>query len=116
MPGSEVLLVGATASVAMSGGWSVVSRAGPEVVVLRANPDDFPQLARGARFAISRSSDGSVRTLGDENALNALDPGTRLFVQAWRDKQTSKPERPGEGLPWDAPGFQSPDQPAPRKR
>jgi len=116
MPDSEVLLVGAAPSIAASGRWSIVSRAGPEVIVLRADLDDLPQLAQGARLAIGRSADGAVRTLGDEKALDALDPGTRLFVQAWRDKQSSKPERPGEGLPWDAPGFQPPGRPTPRNR
>jgi len=40
-----------------------------------------------------------------------LDPTERLFVEAWASGQTPKVSRPGDGLPWDAPGFQPPDMP-----
>lgn len=33
-----------------------------------------------------------------------------LFVTAWRQRRRTK-DRPGEGLPWDAPGYQPPDAP-----
>lgn len=39
-----------------------------------------------------------------------LEPGDRLFLNAWLERHRNpKPEpRPGEGLPWDAPGRQPP--------
>lgn len=43
--------------------------------------------------------------------LEALGPGERLFVLAWQVRGGTKLERPGEGLPWDAPGFEPPDRP-----
>lgn len=34
----------------------------------------------------------------------------RVFISAWEARQHPK-SRPGEGLPWDAPGFVAPDAP-----
>jgi hypothetical protein len=65
---------------------------------------------------MGRSADGVVHSIGDEKALDALDPGTRLFVDAWRDRRSDKSARPGEGQPWDAPGFEPPGPPTPRSR
>lgn len=116
MLNSEVLLVGATPPVAAGNRWKIVSRVSPDVLVLRADLAALPELVKGARYAISRVADGSLRTIGDEKALDTLDPGTRLFVEAWRDCPSQKVPRPGEGLPWDAPGFQPPGPPTPRSR
>ena len=40
----------------------------------------------------------------------SLTPAARLFISAWRDRQTVK-QRHGEGLSWDAPGHLPPDRP-----
>lgn len=42
-----------------------------------------------------------------------LDEGESLFVSAWvsRTKEGTSKKRPGEGLSWDAPGFEPPDPP-----
>lgn len=37
-----------------------------------------------------------------------LTPTEQLFIRAWLQRQVPK-TRPGEGLPWDAPGFEPPD-------
>ena len=116
MQDAEVLLVGADSSSTESAQGRIVSRAGPDVVVIRAGLDEFPRIAKGARFAIARSADGETRTLGDEKSLDSLDAGARLFVDAWRHGRSTKPERKGEGLPWDAPGFEPPGPPTPRNR
>lgn len=47
------------------------------------------------------------------DVLLRLSPAARLFIAAWRDRQVAK-ERPGQGLPWDAPGHLPPDRPAGR--
>lgn len=39
-----------------------------------------------------------------------LTPTERLFVDAWLSRREAK-FRPGEGLPWDAPGHEAPDWP-----
>ncbi len=39
-----------------------------------------------------------------------LTPAERLFISAWQERQRPK-VRPGENLPWDAPGFVPPDKP-----
>ena len=112
MPDGEVLLVGGVAAAPI-GRWDVVARAGPDVVVLRGDLDDLPDLIRGARFSMSRSLDGKTQVLGDERALDDLDAGAQLVVSAWRGRPLSKPDRPGEGLSWDAPGFEPPGPPTP---
>lgn len=42
--------------------------------------------------------------------LDELSPAERAFVAAWRSRRAGK-RRPGEGLPWDAPGHLPPDLP-----
>lgn len=37
-------------------------------------------------------------------------PAERLFAEAWLSRREAK-TRPGEGLPWDAPGREAPDWP-----
>jgi hypothetical protein len=51
-------------------------------------------------------SEGSV----PDSVLKGLNPTERIFADAW--VLSRKPKvRPGEGLPWDAEGFQPPDKP-----
>lgn len=45
-----------------------------------------------------------------DNVLAELSPVERAFVAAWRSRRAGK-RRPGEGLPWDAPGHLPPDRP-----
>jgi hypothetical protein len=54
---------------------------------------------------------GAGESLQDEIALTDAE---RLFADAWaqRTGDVSGAERPGEGLPWDAPGFTPPDPPS----
>lgn len=91
--------------------WPIVAQVPPHVVVLRAPTEDLPAIARRARLAMARASDGSIHILGDEAVVNELDDAARLFIRAWRERPAEKSDRPGEGLAWDHPGFQPPDQP-----
>jgi hypothetical protein len=44
--------------------------------------------------------------------LSDLDETETLFAQAWSERASMRSkQRPGEGLPWDAPGFTPPDPP-----
>lgn len=89
--------------------WPVLAEVAPDVAVLRANAAELPQIAQHARLAMARVP-GGIETLGDERALDQLDEGARLFVDSWR-QQHHKGPRIGEGLDWDAPGFEPPDRP-----
>jgi hypothetical protein len=53
---------------------------------------------------------GAGESLQDETALSDAE---RLFADAWalRTGDVSGEERPGDALPWDAPGFTPPDPP-----
>jgi hypothetical protein len=76
------------------------------------------------RLAIVEIDDAQTEALRAATATEALiavpgDPmpdtlteAERLFAEAWSTRHQSKPkQRPGEGLPWDAEGFQPPDKP-----
>ena len=105
----EVLVIGGQPQLGADRRWPVVARAQPHVTVVRASPGDLDEIARHGQLAMARTADGSVRMVGDESALEGLDVGARLFVQAWQ--QTRKPDRAGDGRPWDAPGFEPPGPP-----
>jgi hypothetical protein len=108
MSSGEVLVVGGGQASRELGRWPVIARVDPDVVVVRADLAKVPEIARYAKLVIGRSPDGSARVLGDERVLDELQEGSRLFVEAWRKRPLAKPERPGEGLSWDSPGFEAP--------
>jgi hypothetical protein len=91
--------------------WPVVATVPPRVTVLRAGADAVPAIARASRLAIARGDDDRVEVVGDDSVLGELDDGARLFVEAWRSQARATSDRPGDGLPWDAPGFEPPDPP-----
>jgi hypothetical protein len=91
--------------------WPVTSSAPPRVTVLQAPRNDLETIAGASRLALARDDDGAVLESGDLGVLDELDAGARLFVDAWRSQPRSKPDRPGDGLPWDAKGFEPPDPP-----
>src|SRR5262249_24239376 len=106
----EVLVVG-YGSEGEPSRWPVVARVSPYVAVLRASPEELAEIARHVRLAMARLPNGDVAVLGNRGGLDELDEGARLYVRAWRERSLDKPDRPGEGLAWDHPGFQPPDQP-----
>lgn len=83
----------------------VVHVASPRLVVVEAETDTAPEsvLAR-TPGVVSAAAGGAVQPLGD----HALSAEERLFVDAWvlRLRETVAKQRPGDGLPWDADGFQ----------
>ena len=76
----------------------------PRVVVLRISPGEPP---------ISQSTSGVMAlTMGTlpNWILKELDDGEVAFVRAWERRMAgAKKERTGEGLSWDATGFEPPD-------
>lgn len=109
----EVLVVigeqrAAEAFKQLSSGYSVRQVASPRVVVVDGSVGVLAGL---------RSIPGvTVVTRGDapSGLTEGLDEGEALFVAAWLSRSEEGPpkQRPGEGLPWDAPGFLPPDPPA----
>ena len=95
------------------GDLTVVGRVPPRVVVVRAEADTLDRVADSARLSIVRRDDGTTETYGDVGVVEELDSGARLFVDAWQAHKPAATERPGDGLPWDSPGFTPPDRPPP---
>jgi hypothetical protein len=61
---------------------------------------------------------GVYATAPPAGILAILGDAEKIFVAAWMERvdQASHPgddQRPGEGLPWDAPGYEPPDAPPP---
>ncbi len=85
-------------------GVTVTQRLPPRLAVVTGDDDDLTALQHlpGVVAVVESSVSASAR---DE-----LNPTERLFVEAWLRRQQPK-VRPGEGLPWDAPGFLPPDPP-----
>jgi hypothetical protein len=110
MTAPEVLALGYTPPES-NAGWPVLAQVPPLLTVLRADVEDLAAIARHARFAIGRHPDGTAERVGDEAALDELDDGARLFLDGWLERPVEKAERLGEGLPWDAPGFEPPGPP-----
>ena len=106
----EVLVVG-YAPREGAPGWPVLAQVPPLLSVLRAGPDDLAAIAKHARLAIARRPDGATERVGDESVLEELEDDARLFLSAWLERPAAKRDRPGEGLPWDAPGFEPPGPP-----
>ena len=86
----------------------MLERAGDEVVVLSAGIDSLPAIAEHSRLAMARRAGGDVEIAGDERAAQGLGESARIFVDAWRSRSLAKPHRRGEGLSWDAEGFEPP--------
>lgn len=110
MTGDEILVVDYEPN-ATGSAWPITTTAPPRVAILAAGPEELPAIAGHARLAMARSGTDATVTVGDESALDDLDAGTRLFVEAWRTRPRQKRKRRGEGAAWDAPGFEPPDPP-----
>lgn len=84
-----------------------------------APPEGMRLLAQAGRVAVCEAP---AEAGPPDGAINpdAPPPGLTddesLFIESWRARpQAGAKERKGEGLPWDAPGFQPPDGPPRRK-
>ena len=85
-----------------------------EILFVDIDPDLLGDLTVVGRvLSIVRRDDGTTETYGDVGVVEELDSGSRLFVDAWQAHKPAATERPGDGLPWDSPGFTPPDRPPP---
>ena len=75
----------------------------PRLVLIRADPGVRERLVGIAGVM-------GVYNVTPPGLPSDLTPTERLFISAWAARQQRK-SRPGEGLPWDAPGFVAPDAP-----
>jgi len=73
----------------------------PRLAIVAASEEDLQALAR--RPEVQAVFRGDV----PPEALARLDEPARLFAAAWNERHRPKVRR-GEGLPWDAPGFDPP--------
>ena len=86
----------------------VVHAVSPTVFVVEL-PTDVSAVEVGAIPGVAAVSDGAVAP----ELIAGLEEAEALFVRAWaRRIELPRPLRPGEGLDWDACGFEPPDAPA----
>ena len=90
----------------LHGAYRVVATLRPRIVVVAVDESSLTAL---------RATPGIVgvyeQTVPPE-VLAGLRPEERLFVEGWSQQQASKGKsRSGDGLSWDAPGFQPPGPP-----
>jgi hypothetical protein len=85
----------------------IVHAASPTVLVIDL-PGDTSATEVAAIPGVAAVSEGAVTP----ELIAGLDETTALFVRAWaRRIEVPRPLRPGEGLAWDAGGFEPPDAP-----
>ena len=72
----------------------------PRLALVQAGPHAGTRIARIQ--GVLHVLDDPARKLPAD-----LTPAERIFAAAWQARQQPK-TRPGEGLPWDAPGFEPP--------
>ena len=106
----QILLVltddGAAHAAEFQGRYRVLTRLPPRLSVL--DVDDLAVAELGRNPAVA----GVFERDAPPALIEGLRPEEQLFVDAWRLGSTpeTKP-RAGDGLSWDAPGFQPPDIP-----
>lgn len=79
----------------------------PRIAVLEVNEAELAVLVH------QQGLDGVYSDTIPPAVLSRLSPEERLFVEAWNlQRAIRQKQRVGEGLPWDAPGFQAPGPPS----
>jgi hypothetical protein len=79
----------------------VRQRLPPRLAIVAADEDGLRALARSPEVL-------SVHTAHvPKQVLARLDEPARTFAAAWNERRRPK-QRPGDGLPWDAPGHDAP--------
>ena len=111
--GGELLVIMSEGSTAeggaeLPGRFPIVHTVSPRVFVIEP-PGDVSSTDVAALPGVAAVSERDVAP----EILEGLDETEGLFVQAWSKRQgESKTQRRGEGLDWDADGFEPPDPPS----
>jgi hypothetical protein len=103
-PPSEVLVAlkpGAAIDDAVPGGAQVVQRMPPRLAIVVADDDGIQAMTDSP--AVTGVYAGDV----PPDVLDGFDQVTRVFAASWNERRRPK-QRRGEGLSWDAPGFEPP--------
>jgi hypothetical protein len=106
MPPAEVLVElqpGAAVEDAVPAGMQILQQLPPRLAIVAADDDDVRALEDAP--GVSAVFPAEV----PPDAMERLDQLGRAFAAAWNARRQSK-ERIGEGLSWDAPGFEPPDR------
>ena len=106
MPQALVILDANRAEEVLSGAAGLVKvtqRLPPRLAIVEGDADGVAALRN--IHGVVGVFDGPV----PETVLGELNPTERLFADAWVSSRRSKPDRRGEGLPWDAEGFEPPN-------
>jgi hypothetical protein len=94
----------------LQGQYRILSRLPPRILVVDPGEQASADLRREPGVL------GVYEREVPDDLLARLRPEEQLFVRAWAQQATQEQKvRPGEGLSWDAPGFEPPDAP-PGKR
>lgn len=87
---------------ALGAAGTILQSSGDRVAVVEAPDPEALRKLRGIR-SVTEGAPGA-------EVLADLDEGSRLFAQAWGEQgKMATKQRPGEGLDWDAEGFEAPD-------
>ena len=82
---------------------TVTQRLLPRLAIVEGDPDRVAALRQLP--GVTGVFQGPV----SETVLRELNPDERLFAGAWARGRAPKPERRGQGMPWDAEGFEPPN-------
>ena len=95
---------------------TVSAIASPRLVVLDHRSGDVADIRamEGVLLASDQAVELPLAAPVISSEEQALDEGESLFIAAWNDRRSGVPKkRIGDGLPWDADGFEAPGPPTP---
>lgn len=87
----------------------IISEYRPKIIIIELSPNDSPEKIvsiNGIKAVLFSSDNTSITTIGDPFTIDTLSSNEKLFVRSWCIALTGGQKvRPGDKLPWDAPGF-----------
>jgi hypothetical protein len=86
---------------AIPAGARILQQLPPRLVIVAADQDAISNMKRSAEIKALFTDEIPPET------LDGFDEVTRAFAVGWNQRRQPK-QRPGDGLPWDAPGFEAP--------
>ncbi len=101
-PSKEALVVSLKRGLDEKGAIRVVQRVSPRVCVVAGREDELEGLKMTPGTYV-------IHVGTSHEIIEELSPSESLFVRGWMMNKTSQKRRRGDGLSWDAPGFEAPD-------